>query len=94
MTCLPWRMYIVRYIMWKIFPYTQFFSGFLLLLTLIVYIAFPTLRNNPQGKAMICFLLSMFIVQMEYGALLALPTEPHTWCYFKRKSSISFKVPI
>jgi len=81
-------MYIVRYILWNIFPYTQFSSGFLLLITLLIYVSFPTLRNNLQGKAMICFLLCMFIVQIEYGALLALPTELHTWCYFKRKLTI------
>ena len=77
-------MHIVRGILRYVYPFTQYFSALLLFATLFVYIVFPALRNNLQGKAMICFLLSILVVQLEYGTLLSLPSdEPHTWCSLK-----------
>lgn len=83
MICLPWKMYILRILLWDVYSWLHFVSAFFLLITLIVYSIFPTLRDNIQGYSMICFLLCMIVVQTEYGVLLSLPREPHTWCFFK-----------
>ncbi|EFX89487.1 hypothetical protein DAPPUDRAFT_233474 [Daphnia pulex] len=83
MICLPWRMKLVRHLLWGVYSYLHYVSAFFLILTLAVYAIFPPLRDNIQGYSMICFLICMIIVQLEYGILLSLPTEPHTWCFFK-----------
>ena len=69
-TCLSWRMYLLRYLLFgynAIYPYLHFVSAFLLLLTVVVYCLLPPLRDNIQGYSMLCFLICMIIVQTEYG---------------------------
>lgn len=83
MICLPWRMYLLRYLLWGVYSYLHYISAFFLVLTLLVYLIFPALRDNIQGYSMICFLICMIVVQLEYGILLSLPLEPHTWCFFR-----------
>jgi len=78
-------MEILRFIIRDVFPYTHFFSAGLLLVTLVVYLILPPLRDNIQGLSMICFLFCMLVVQTEYGVILAIPYEPHTWCFPKGK---------
>ena len=85
MMCLPHRMYVLRLIMWDVYSHLHFVSALFLFLTLIVYCIFPALRDNIQGYSMICFLICMIVVQTEYGVLLSLPREPHTWCFFRSK---------
>lgn len=81
-------MKLVRYLLWGVYSYLHYVSAFFLILTLAVYAIFPPLRDNIQGYSMISFLICMIIVQLEYGILLSLPTEPHTWCFFKSKNLI------
>ena len=78
-------MEILRFIIRDVFPYTHFFSAGFLLVTLVVYLILPPLRDNIQGLSMICFLFCMLVVQTEYGVILAIPYEPHTWCFPKGK---------
>lgn len=78
-------MEILRFIIRDVFPYTHFFSAGLILVTLVVYLILPPLRDNIQGLSMICFLFCMLVVQTEYGVILAIPYEPHTWCFPKGK---------
>ena len=82
-SCLAWKMQVIRYLLWTIYPSLHFISAFLMLFTFCVYAVLPTLRDNIQGYAMMCFLMCMVIVQTEYGAILSLPLEPHTWCFAK-----------
>ncbi|KZS04673.1 Uncharacterized protein APZ42_032310 [Daphnia magna] len=91
MICLPWRMYLLRYLLWGVYSYLHYISAFFLVLTLLVYLIFPALRDNIQGYSMICFLICMIVVQLEYGILLSLPLEPHTWCFFRTQASNYFR---
>ena len=87
-------MYLLHYLLFgatAIFPYLHFISALLLLVTALIYCLLPTIRDNVQGYSMICFLLCMVIVQTEYGVILVLPFEPHTWCFSKVWISTYFR---
>lgn len=58
-TCLAWKMEVIRYLFWTIYPALHFISAFFLLCTFCVYAILPPLRDNIQGYSMLCFLLCM-----------------------------------
>ena len=72
-----------------VYPVFMFISSFFILLTLIVYLVLPDLRNGPFGKLMICFLVNAVIYYFfngySYSRSLSLTVQDLEYqpiCYF------------
>jgi hypothetical protein len=83
MICLPPSFYRMRWLLHHVYPYINFVSAILVLLTFLTYLLLPSLRDNIQGYSMLCFLGSLTIMHLENGVFLAYRYEPHTWCLSK-----------
>jgi len=68
-TCLPEAIKTSQYFFRLIYPFLLFFSSFFMLVTMLVYVVLPQLRNSIQGYSMICFLISLICAYLEYGVI-------------------------
>ena len=83
-TCLSEEMYYLRIFFRKISPYLSYQSATFLVICIVIYLSIEKLRNSMHGLAMICFMMCMVVVQLEYGTLNLTAFHPHTWCFVKR----------
>ena len=90
MICLPKSFYQMRWLLRNVYSIINFISALLVLITFLVYLVLPPLRENIQGYSMLCFFFCLIVMHTENGIFLSLKNEPHTWCLNKGDLSIVF----
>lgn len=88
MMCLPKSFYWMRWLLRNVYSVINFISATLLLVTFMIYLMIPSLRENIQGYSMLCFFACLIIMHFENGVFLSLRHEPHIWCLNKGILSI------
>lgn len=83
--CLPQSFYVMRWLLHNVYSIINFISAVLILVTFLVYLLLPPLRDNIQSWSMLCFFFCLFVMHVENGVFLTLRYEPHTWCLNKGK---------